>query len=199
MNPLYKQIIDSNQQLHGWATVDKAITLSNMVLAQRPSVVLEIGVWGGRSLIPMALACKSIGWGTVIGVDPWSPEESEKGQVTEADKKWWSEQNHEMVFQTFKNHLRKMELEPWVEIHRVSSDRFTAPESIGLLHVDGNHGPQALSDITRFGANVISGGLCVLDDTNWTGNSVKNGGEWLTNNNFIKLHPLGTGDVYLKL
>ena len=41
-----------------------------MVLALRPAVVVEIGVWRGSSLLPMALALKELGRGQIVGVDP---------------------------------------------------------------------------------------------------------------------------------
>lgn len=201
MNPLkslYAQIIESNPKLHGWATIEKAITLANLIVATRPKVVLEIGVWGGRSFIPMALACKRIGHGTVIGVDPWDASISAAGQVTEPDKKWWSEQNHELVYQSFLYHLNRFDLGRWSEIHRMRSDDFNGLTELNLLHLDGNHGPQAVTDIKHFGPMISDCGLCVLDDTNWTGESVANAGQWLLDNGFVELHPLGTGKVYMK-
>src|SRR4051812_47320274 len=74
----------------GWCTVDKAKTLAASVLAIRPGTVVQIGVWAGRSLIPMALACQSVHKGIVIGIDPWSPDASAEGQIGE-NLAWWKD------------------------------------------------------------------------------------------------------------
>jgi hypothetical protein len=43
------------------------------------------------------------------------------------------------------------------------------------------------------------GGVCVLDDINWSGGSVGKAAEWLIKNKFMELYKLGTGAVYVKL
>lgn len=46
-----------------WCTLDKAETLAAMIVAARPRLVVEIGVWEGGSLIPMLLALQHNGCG----------------------------------------------------------------------------------------------------------------------------------------
>src|SRR5271155_2865720 len=46
-------------QLEGWCSDLKATTLVDLVLKVRPQVIVEIGVWGGKSLVPMACALKA--------------------------------------------------------------------------------------------------------------------------------------------
>ena len=89
MKELFQQIENVLPSLHGWAELDKAISLSAYVLALKPNTVVEIGVWGGRSAIPMMLACQRLNRGKVICIDPWKPEESAKGQDSDIDQKWW--------------------------------------------------------------------------------------------------------------
>ncbi len=206
MNRLYRKIADLVPSLHGWCEVPKAITLANLVMATTPKTIVEIGVWGGRSFIPMALAqghaedCKpELSGFRCIGIDPWDIAASVAGQTTEADKKWWSEINHELVRQSFLYNLRELELEKRCEIIRCTSDEADVPETIDLFHCDGNHGSNALKDTERFGSNIPIGGICVLDDLGWSGGFVAQSGEWLLANGFIQLHPLGTGAVYVRM
>lgn len=199
MNPtLLQKIIETNPQLHGWAELDKAITLASIVVAYKPKTIVEIGVWGGRSLIPMALACKAVGKGTVIGIDPWSPVVSAQGQVSEQDKQWWGDKNHEMVYQHFASFVSKLGLEAWTSIRRMKSDDFKESLEIGLLHIDGNHGPQAIADTEHFCPMIPVNGICILDDLHWHGDSVLTSEKWLLEHGFIKLFPLGTGAVYFR-
>lgn len=169
-----------------------------MVLALRPKIVTEIGVWGGKSALPIMLAMKENGNGKMICIDPWNPDESAKGQGPE-DKEWWKEvANHELVYQHFVYHVDKLGLQTHCEIRRMTSDESAVPSEMSILSVDGNHGPQALVDIKRYAPSVATHGICVLDDLDWSGGHVRQGEKWLLENGFVMLHPLGTGACYLK-
>jgi predicted O-methyltransferase YrrM len=199
MNPLHEKILSLVPTLHGWCDVPKAITLCNLVLAMRPRVIVEVGVWGGRSLLPMVMAAKHGGLSCrVIGIDPWSIAASVAGQTMDADRKWWSEINHELVYQHFLHQCRELDLLNDCEIIREKSEQVEPPASIDLFHCDGNHGPDALRDTQRFAANIAQGGICVLDDIGWSGGFVAQSADWLLANGFIQLHPLGTGAVYMR-
>lgn len=193
---LFSQIEQVVPTMHGWCSVEKAHALASMILALRPEIVVEIGVWGGRSFIPMALALKEVGRGTAIGVDPWSSQASAIGQDAENEKWWGHIAPHEDVFQNFMKHVRELGLESCVHVIRQSSNDYTPPSKIGLLHIDGNHGPQAIHDVERYGPNVIRGGLCVMDDLNWSGGNVLRASAKLKELGFRELYPLGTGAVY---
>jgi predicted O-methyltransferase YrrM len=74
---LFEKIDDLfERQLPGWCTKEKAYTLASLVIGTRPAVIVEVGVFGGRSFLPMALALKELGKGMAIGIDPWSPAAS---------------------------------------------------------------------------------------------------------------------------
>lgn len=161
------------QQVSGWCSQEKAQTLASMVLATRPEICVEIGVWYGRSLLPVALALKQAGRGKIIGIDPWRAEASVAGQVNPADQEWWNRQDiHEAAYQIFLTNIHGFEVEDFVEIRRLRSDEFEPPREIGVLSVDGNHGDQSIEDIKRYAPRVRYGGFLVADDLNWSGGSV---------------------------
>lgn len=203
MNPilpdLYHRILSATKSMHGWCEPAKQLSLANLVLAIQPRTILEVGVWGGMSLIPMALASDSA---TIYAVDPWSASESIKGQE-EKDANWWGNEvgqpQHEFVYNNFIAKLMELNLRQRVIVKRMTSDDFMPPSQVDIFHCDGNHGPQALKDVQRFCPAIPSGGICILDDLNWTGGNVGKAAEWLKQNGFMELHPLGTGAVYLKL
>jgi len=172
MNTLTK--IDMvHPQISGWCSLQKAHTLASIILATRPAISLEIGVWYGRSLIPMAIAHESIRQGKVIAVDPWSADASVIGQVNPADKEWWNRQEiHETAYRSFLDFVSTSGVSQYVEVHRKTSDAFDPPVGIGLLSVDGNHGDQSIRDIQRYAPFVDIGGFLVADDLNWSGGAV---------------------------
>lgn len=201
-----QQIVKAMEGCQGWCDSGKGVTLAHLVIATRPSCIVEIGVWGGKSLVPLAIAAQYItnpGFRPrVIAIDPWKADESVKGQG-EQDAKWWGEQmgqpQHDFIYQGFIAKLMELGLSRTVEVQRMTSDQYPLNHSIDFLHLDGNHGPQAYTDIKKFGPAITSNGIVVLDDLNWTGGAVGQAAEWLKQNGFLELHPLGTGACFIRL
>lgn len=194
-----KEMLELNPKLPGWCEIPKAVTLYNLVLATKPKVVVEVGTFGGRSAFPVAMALRKNGEGVIHCIDPWSPEASKEGQVADIDRKWWGDLNHEIIYQKFVDQIKKSGLEYQFVIHRMKSSEFDGPATIDVFHCDGNHGPDALADTMKFASRVPQGGYVILDDCNWTGGFVTKSAEWLKENGFLELHPLGTGALYYRL
>jgi hypothetical protein len=193
----YEEIARVHEPLAGWCELEKALDLVATVIALRPNVVVEIGVFGGRSLIPMALACKAIGKGRVIGIDPWSQQASAEGYTGE-NADWWKKLDHESVYQGFLGTLNRLNLQSIVEIKRSKSDDVAPPDVIDLLHVDGQHTEQALRDVNRFATNVRIGGFCFTDDDDWVdgGGGPQQAVKRLMELGFVPLYKCGTGTAF---
>lgn len=187
-----------DQNPHGWCDGKKAVTLGAIVMALRPDVTVEIGVFGGRSAIPIALAHKEVGWGKLLAIDPWSAEASVEG-YGEADSKWWSKLDHERIYNFFTRQVSLHSVEDYIQIIRAKSDDVPPPTSIGLLHIDGQHTDQAGRDVARFATHVIRGGIVVMDDISWSGGGVQRAVGRLEGMGFVKLYDLGTGAVYQRI
>lgn len=156
--------------MHGWTTVEKACAMAALVLVMKPKTVIEIGVWGGRSLLPMAWAIKENGTGGVIGIDPYNATVSADNEFGD-NEKWWSEQDHEAMLKYFQAFVRNFKLDDVVTLARVPSDDFR-PVPCEILHIDGSHTEQAVRDAERFGPKVPLGGIVVCDDIMWVGGGV---------------------------
>jgi hypothetical protein len=180
--------------MHGWTTPEKAMQLYELTKKLKPKVVVEIGVWGGRSTLPMAMALRELGAGKLIAIDPWSATESEKGQTEPQSAAWWAAQNHEDVYKSFMWHMKRNALEGIVQVQRTTSDAASVPEEIGLLLLDGNHGEQALIDAKRFAPKVVIGGMCLLDDLDWTGGHVRQAEEFIKSIGFSFVRLLDEGN-----
>jgi predicted O-methyltransferase YrrM len=185
-----------------WCSLEKAITLSAIIVGIRPKIVVELGVWMGGSAIPMAIALRRLGVGQLIAIDSWSAEASTSGQ--EADHlKWWGEigaEGHERALKTFIGRLEKHGItSERCTVVRKRSDEADVPASIDLLHHDANHGPQAVADIERWAPSVRVGGLLVIDDLHWPGNHVRRARARALELGFVELYPLGTGCVLQRL
>jgi len=92
---------DAMNQLEGWCSYQKAAILIDFILKIKPQVILEIGVFGGKSLVPMAIAVKENGSGKVYGIDPWDCGASVEG-MDKPNKEWWGSLDHDANL----NHLK---------------------------------------------------------------------------------------------
>lgn len=198
MQKLFNQIETLVPQLGNWCSVKKACSLAAAIVAFRPAVTLEIGVFSGASFLPMALAHQYLGHGMAIAIDPWSNQASVEGQHG-ANAKWWSECDHEAVYKSFMANRARLNLIERTVIQRCKSDDAVIPENIGLLHIDGNHGPQAIEDVARYAPHVTPGGIVWMDDMNWEGGDVLKAADNLMKMGFIKLYDEDTGTVFQRV
>ena len=175
----------------------KASHLAALVLALRPTTIVEIGVFLGGSLVPLALAQQSYarpGRERTIAIDPWAAHASVEGQYG-ANLSWWGALDHSQVYARFMTRLQRHGLTEVVEVVRAKSDEVTPPDSAQLIHIDGNHGEQALRDVERFAPCIPVGGVLILDDLQWEGGAVRAGYDRAIAMGFTPLYPLGTGVV----
>ncbi len=190
---LLQSLVDS-LPVDGWCSVEKAQTLAMVVAVCHPKIVVEIGVFAGRSLIPMALAMKYEKYdGKIIAIDSWNAGDSIEGQAP-ADAAWWNALDHQRIFDDFNAALLKLGIDSLVEIRRCRSDKTSVPYPIDLLHIDGNHGLTAVSDAQFYGVDGVRvGGLCCVDDIGWVNGGPGKAVELLKEHGFVELYPIGTG------
>lgn len=196
MRPL-REVIEAARSLREpgqWCSEDKEDALIALVYGLRPKLVVEIGVWRGGSAIPLALALRETG-GQLMAIDPWANVFSVKGQTGDHEK-WWSEVNHEDAYERFVRVLKEQELEQTVTVVRASSSHALVHPNIDLLHVDGNHAEQAITDVSRFAPAVSRGGIVVMDDLHWPGGHVTKAAELLITHGFSELYPVDTSVVF---
>ena len=188
-----------------WCSLDKATTLASMIVALRPRVVVEIGVWMGGSAVPMALALQYIdnldmddlGDRVLVAIDPWAKEASASGE-TEKNAAWWRSVDHAAALATFERRLEMLALRSYVRIERAKSDDVTPPNPIDMLHVDGNHREQAVRDVERFAPKIRVGGIMILDDLEWEGGHVQGAASLAKGLGFDPLYRLDKGLVMLR-
>lgn len=159
-------------QLEGWCSKEKAGVLIDLILKNRPESILEIGVWGGKSLVPMAYALKANGKGKIYGIDPWSNYESVQHVMNESNIAFWNYVDHESVMKGLISKIEQFDLKNQVELIRNTSAGATPMENIDMLHVDGNHSEQtSYFDVKKWVPHVRSGGVIIFDDMTWYENN----------------------------
>jgi predicted O-methyltransferase YrrM len=155
----------------GWCWPAKARRLAETVLADRPAACVEIGVFGGSSLVHQAAAVRHLGAGRVYGIDPWATDAALDGMREPANRDYWSAVDLEAVYQGCRALLARHGLDGVCELVRAKAadvvGRF-ADGSVGLLHIDGNHGEErSTQDAELYLPKVAIGGVIFFDDVTW--------------------------------
>ena len=167
--PLKRTVFHAMNQLQGWCSEEKAAILVDLICQHKPETIVEIGVWGGKSLVPMAFAARANKIGTVYGIDPWSTAASAVG-MDGVNYEWWTHVNHDAVYQDLVTKIDKFDLQKQIVLIKESSANAPRISNIGLLHIDGNHSEiESYYDVTTWAPLVKSGGFIVFDDINWNG------------------------------
>lgn len=158
--------------MEGWCTPEKAAAMVDLILRTRPRLCVEIGVFGGRSLVPQALALRELGHGLVIGIDPWKLSDALEGGIGPENENWWRNNvNLHEVHRKCMEEIWRYGLDDWCCILRCRAEA-TLPlfpdGSIDILHQDSNHSEVvSLRQARQWEPKIGPGGYWILDDTDW--------------------------------
>jgi hypothetical protein len=169
---LKQEICNLHPSFLGWCSREKTLTLIDLVLEIKPKVCVDIGVFGGSSLFPVAATLKYLRSGSVFGIDPWDKLESLKSfhpVADEADFRWWANLDHNYVYDSYITSIKRFGLESYCVTMRTTSLKAASSfNQIDLLHIDGNHSEQGFtSDVQTYLPLVRPGGYILLNDSLW--------------------------------
>ena len=182
--------------LEGWCPPERAASFAATIIDEAVETSVCLGVYGGRDVIAMAMAHRLLGKGKCLAVDPWSATASAAGQTGE-HRRWWSNQKlHDDVYASFMRAIDAAKLRQWIDVRRKRSADVEPPPNIGLLVVDGNHGPDAEGDVARWAPRVSRSGLVFCDDIAWTGGAVARAVKLLERLGFQRLRNDGGGAFF---
>ncbi|HSX11230.1 MAG TPA: class I SAM-dependent methyltransferase [Chlamydiales bacterium] len=170
---LKKQVCDAIPNCYGWCTKEKAVSFIDLVLEVKPELCVEIGAFGGRSVLPVAAALKFLDQGLLVAIDPWSKEEALRylDPIKDlAHYNWWAKVNYEQIYQSCLHVISQNGLEDYVITLRSTSE-YAAPAigMIDILYFDGNHSEIAsVKDAKLYLPKVRPGGYIWINDALWS-------------------------------
>lgn len=175
LHQLIKDVLrlDAKPRIEGWCSDEKAIAMADLIIEHRPKLIVELGVFGGRSLIPQAMACRELGSGMVYGIDPWRVENALDGEVGKDNADWWSKLDLHGIHRGCMEAIWKYDLEQYACVIRSAAHTGCATlfkqNTIDILHIDGNHSEKAsCRDVDTWLYRVRPYGFVFVDDVNWT-------------------------------
>lgn len=156
----------------GWCSPEKAEAMAELIIEIRPKLSVELGVFGGRSLVAQAQALRyaQVPFGAVWGIDPWTVDAALDGDVGDANREWWAKLDIQAIRDQCLRGITERQLWPWVRVVVAKSgDCHKHFHGIDVLHIDGNHSEEvSTGDVMNWLPAVRSGGYVWFDDANWS-------------------------------
>lgn len=155
---------------HGWCSPEKAIAMVELILDVDPRLVVEIGVFGAKSLVPQIMAVQHLdNGGVVCGIDPWSPENDACADDDPINAGWWKGLNWDDIYRSAVDQVWGRGLQSRCVLMRCYS--WTCADvfhDIDIIHIDGNHSElTSTRDVELYLPKVKPGGYIWFDDARW--------------------------------
>jgi hypothetical protein len=170
---LIHSIAQMLNRVPGWCNIDKATDLVDLIGARQPKLIVESGIFGGRSLFAMAMTRKAWDGGVVWGVDPWTVEAAHEGEKDKANIDWWEKNvKLEEIYQQFVQNTIDFGLLPHVNWIRAKGEIAAGsfqPRSIELFHLDSNHSELiSCREVETWAPKMADSSIWIMDDADWS-------------------------------
>ena len=157
--------------LHGWTTVDKGARMAEIVVEARSARSVELGVFGGRGTIALAIGHEAIGVGEVLAIDPWEKAASLEGVNAPENDEWWAKLDYEAIYASCVHAMRDAGVDRWCRVLRERSAdavRRVTDGSVAVLHQDSNHSEAvSCAEVEQWVPKLRRDGWWIADDTDW--------------------------------
>jgi predicted O-methyltransferase YrrM len=156
--------------IDGWCSAEKAMDFIDLVMEVKPKVYVEIGVFAGKSVFPVASALKYLGEGVIFCIDPWDKMECMKYLTLKMDQPhliWWGKVPFDKLHSAFLNNVKRYGLgEQCITIKSSAQNAVSQIDgSIDILYIDANYSEQLGLEIAQlYLPKVRSGGYIWLND-----------------------------------
>lgn len=195
MEKLLEILEKDYKTIEGWCTREKALEMVKHI-NDDTKLCVELGVFGGKSLLPISLINKGI----TIGVDAWSKKASLDGVNEEPNNEWWGKIDYDKFFSYSVNLMNTYGCHNTSFLRMESSQAidFFKDHSIDFLHQDSNHSEKiSCMEVELYKNKVKLGGIWVFDDTNWE--TTKKAQALLTSYGYDEIYDSGTWKIYKRV
>jgi hypothetical protein len=160
--------------MHGWCSVEKAIDITECVIETKSQLSVELGVFGGKSLLAFALAHEAIRTGKIIGIDPWMADACSEGHNDSKNDQWWTgmvnlnQIYHGFCGKMFQDYNVLLPYCNWLRLKSWDAARLFDDGTVDILHDDGNHSEELTCGNYHAWINKMKPlSMIIIDDINW--------------------------------
>jgi predicted O-methyltransferase YrrM len=169
----YKEkTIQQMSEIPGWCTEEKALFMMDFIKKNRCKYCVEIGVFSGKSLFPIAKTLAYKKSGVVVGIDAWNSSVAVHGfDPLSLDYQWWNQVDYSHFNDFTLKLIAENSLSKYCKI--VKNNSLVAvstfkDNTIDFLHIDGSHAENPLyDDAVLFLPKVKNGGYILLNNATW--------------------------------
>lgn len=160
------KIWEKISKLSGWCQQHKAERLYDLVVEHKPKIIVELGVYGGRSLVALAEAAQ-ITNSTVIGVDPYSVLEMQQHNLDGSEIKF-TPPDLKMIMKEATDAILHYKDVTLLEMTSGAAFESFPYREVNMIHIDANHSSYAvLADLNMWSRKLAPNAIVVMDDINW--------------------------------
>ena len=174
----FKNLLTASLPREGWCSEEKALKLAELLMEKQPKVCVEVGVFGGRSLVPQALTLKEIGQGGhITGIDPWTLDAALDGGIGQENEEWWKNNvNLEDIYRGFIEAVLNLKLTfecRWIRARSEWAVNLFRDGEVDWLHLDSNHSEEvSCRDVHLWSPKMAAKSIWIMDDTDWPSQAV---------------------------
>lgn len=152
----------------GMTSPERCCEMAELVYDTKPSVVVDIGAFGGVTLVSQAFSLRELAKGRIYGIDAYKASCAAEDE-NEINKAWWHKINFKSVYLSCAWAIWDHHLEDHaVLIRSRSEDCYQLFERIDILNIDGCHSEAAsVRDVQNYLPRVVAGGWIWMDDCDW--------------------------------
>ena len=164
-----------NPPMNGWCTHEKAVNLFNLIYDNKLTTCLEIGTFGGRSIVAISLGLKALGDGIVFGIDPWKVEACLEGTNAVENNQWWSQIDWNQIIASYFDKMQEFDVLGYMchlRKHDTQCLKLFSNNYFDFVHFDSNHSEEvSCRTVNDWWPKIKSGAFIVMDDIDWSGQS----------------------------
>lgn len=152
---------------NSWCSAKKAELLMDLIFAIHPEVCVEVGVFSGSSVLPVAATLNYLKTGCIYAIDAWSNLAAvQHMSINDPNYSWWAQVNMNDAKNKFTTLIDQWKLNSCCSvIHAASEIAISQIPEIDFLHLDGNFCEEgALMDVELFLPRVKPGGYVLLSN-----------------------------------
>jgi len=167
---IHDAIYEYFKHMDGWCTEERACEMAERILETKAKIIVDVGVYAGRSTIGMGFAARELRDSTVYGIDPWKVDSAVEGDDVEANARWWRENsNLEHMHQRTMECIWAHRLDQWVTIIRNGSQYVHQLfPVIDFINIDGCHTEIAsCRDVELYLPRLRQHHFLSFDDCDW--------------------------------
>lgn len=159
----YNILLESYKNLHGWCSEEKSKYLFDLVINTKPNLVVEIGVYRGRSLASFS-AASLVHKCEVIGIDPYNFDCLINETYTNKEDLIYSKNLLISEFNRLGLPFTLIDIPSEFAInHEIFNNK-----QIDILHIDGSHTEYHVClDVNLWLPKLKVNGILIFDDANY--------------------------------